>query len=152
MAQITTDMLDAIKDTIAPTRPAGSADLTFTNGAKTAVYDLVNALRGVLDADDDTAARDVIDNYFEVADNYSDERVFTLYWLTGAVQTVTGPDISTAMNNAGYGAGALGALDFHAEGTPDPDYYWNSDKHSWRRKSWDADADVDAGDADDKDN
>lgn len=38
MAQITTDMLDAIKDTIAPERPAGYADLTFTNGAKTAVY------------------------------------------------------------------------------------------------------------------
>lgn len=142
MAQITTDMLDAIIDTIAPTRPAGYADLTFTNGAKTAVHDLVNALRDVLDAGDDTAARDVIDNYFEVADNYSDERVFTLYWLTGETQVVAGPDIATAMNNAGIGAGALGALDFHSEGTPDPDWYWNKDKHSWCRKSWDTDADA----------
>lgn len=143
MAQITTDMLDAIKDTIAPERPAGYADLTFTNGAKTAVYDLVTALRDVLDAGDNTAARDVIDTYFEVADNYSDERVFTLYWLTGEAQVVAGPDIATAMNNAGIGAGALGALDFYAEGAPDPDRYWNAETHSWRRKSWDTDADED---------
>lgn len=143
MAQITKDMLDAIIDTIAPARPAGSADLTFTNGAKTAVYDLATALRDVLDADDDTAARDVIDDYFGVADNYADERVFTLYWLTGETQTVSGPDIATAMNNAGIGAGALGVLDFHAEGTPDPDWYWNKDKHSWRRKSWDSATDDD---------
>jgi len=143
MAQITNDMLDAIIDTIAPARPAGYADLTFTNGAKTAVHDLVTALRDVLDAGDDTAARDVIDDYFEVAGTYSDERVFTLYWLTGETQVVAGPDIATAMNNAGIGAGALGALDFHAEGAPDPDWYWNADKHSWRRKSWDTDADAD---------
>ena len=142
MAQITKDMLDQILDTIAPTRPAGYADLTFTNGARTAVHDLVTALRDVLDAGDDTAARDVIDTYFEVADNYSDERVFTLYWLTGEAQVVAGPDIATAMNNAGIGAGALGALDFHSEGAPDPDWYWNKDKHSWCRKSWDTDADA----------
>lgn len=142
MATITKNMLDAIIDTVAPTRPTGSADLTFTNGARTAVHDLVTALRDVLDADDDTAARDVIDTYFEVADNYSDERVFTLYWLTGEAQVVAGPDIATAMNNAGIGAGALGALDFHSEGTPDPDWYWNKDKHSWCRKSWDTDADA----------
>lgn len=35
-------------------------------------------------------------------------KVFTLFWLDGTREA--------AMNNAGYGAGALRALDFYAEG------------------------------------
>ena len=141
MAQITNDMLDAIQETMAEERPADNCDRTFTNGAKTAVHDLVDALRKVIDAGDDTTARDVIDDYLDVALGYRDERVFTLYWETGDVEVVTGPNLSTAMNNAGIGAGALRALAFHAEGAPDPDpdWYWNSDEHSWCRKSRDED-------------
>jgi len=41
---------------------------------------------------------------------------FTLFWLTGDSQIVTGTDIADAMNNAGIGNGALRALDFHAKG------------------------------------
>lgn len=137
MATITNDVLDTIQQAAACERPAARAEKTFTNGARTAIFDLCTALRGVIDAGDDAgAARDVIDDYLNVVDNYRDERVFSLYWLTGAVQTVTGTSLTAAMNNAGYGAGALSALDFHAEGEPDPDWYWDDEARSWKRKSW----------------
>lgn len=140
MATITRDMLDALTEQLAPERPKDYENLTFTTGARTAVYDIATALRGVLDADSDEAARDIIDTLLETFGSYADERTFTLYWLTGDAQTVTGPDIATAMNNAGIGGGALGALDFWAAGPQDPDYYWDQDAHTWRRKSTDADA------------
>lgn len=40
---------------------------------------------------------------------------FELHWKTGDVEVVTGPDIATAMNRAGIGAGALPALDYWKE-------------------------------------
>lgn len=140
MATITRDMLDALTEQFAPERPKDYENLTFTTGARTAVYDIATALRGVLDANSADDARGIIDTLLETFDSYADERVFTLYWLTGDAQTITGPDIATAMNNAGIGGGALGALDFWAAGPQDPDYYWDQDAHTWRRTSEDADA------------
>lgn len=139
MATITRDMLDALTEQFAPERPKDYEDLTFTTGARTAVYDIATALRGVLDAGSDEDAQGIIDTLLETFGSYTDERVFTLYWLTGDAQTVKGPDITTAMNNAGIGGGALGALDFWAAGPQDPDYYWDNNDHTWRRTSEDAD-------------
>ncbi len=51
-------------------------------------------------------------------------RTFNLYWLTGDVEKISGPDLgnqldtlASAMNNAGIGNGALGALDYFRETT-----------------------------------
>lgn len=52
-------------------------------------------------------------------------RTFTLYWLGGDKQKVSGINIESAVNNAGIGAGALPALDFYSF---DDDYVWDDEK------------------------
>jgi hypothetical protein len=58
------------------------------------------------------------------------DKQFTLFWKTGERQIVNGRNVAEAMTLAGYSAGALGALDFHAEGDCDR-YAWDAGKHSW---------------------
>lgn len=52
-------------------------------------------------------------------------QTFTLYWLGGDKQKVSGINIESAVNNAGIGAGALPALDFYSF---DDDYVWDDEK------------------------
>lgn len=52
---------------------------------------------------------------------------FTLYWLDGLREIITGTSIADAFNKAGYGAGALRALDFYEEGIA-TNYTWNGSK------------------------
>lgn len=59
-----------------------------------------------------------------------DVNKYTLYWLTGDRQVVTGPDPAIAMTMAGIGGGALGALDFYASGD-DHSYEWDKVKRKW---------------------
>ena len=40
---------------------------------------------------------------------------FRLHWLTGKPEDVEGTDIADAVRCAGYGGGALGALDYWEE-------------------------------------
>lgn len=40
---------------------------------------------------------------------------FMLYWLDGKTEIIEGKDITEAFNHAGYGAGALRALDYYKE-------------------------------------
>ena len=42
-------------------------------------------------------------------------KTFILYWLDGKVSEVKGKDISDAFTRAGYGMGALSALDYYKE-------------------------------------
>lgn len=58
---------------------------------------------------------------------------FTLYWLTGKSEPVEGKDIADAMNKAGYGQGAVRALDFYSN-THEIEYDWNAGKRSWDMK------------------
>lgn len=51
------------------------------------------------------------------------KKKFTLYWLDGMKEVIEGIDIANAFTRAGYGAGALAALDFHTEGE-DNSYEW----------------------------
>ena len=45
------------------------------------------------------------------------EQEFTLYWMgCSTPEVVKGTSISNALNNAGYGGGAIGALDFYEKG------------------------------------
>lgn len=131
MARITPELLDSL-DRVRP----DLADLTFTNGADTAIHDLVSTLRDILNADTNEQVEDILSEYDDLTSGYADERTYTLYWLTGDTQTVAGPDPATAMNNAGIGAGALSALDFWQTGPKDPDYFWDADKHKWQNKTW----------------
>jgi hypothetical protein len=55
---------------------------------------------------------------------------YTLYWLTGQREVVTGFNVAEAMTLAGYGNGALGALDFFAYGD-NKEYTWDGEKHKW---------------------
>ena len=56
---------------------------------------------------------------------------WTLYWLTGDREVIEGPDIVTAINRAGIGAGALSALDFYAKGAEDHGYRWSAGGRRW---------------------
>jgi hypothetical protein len=40
---------------------------------------------------------------------------FRLHWLTGGKETIEGHDIADAFRRAGYGGGALNALDYYEE-------------------------------------
>jgi hypothetical protein len=59
-------------------------------------------------------------------------RSFTLFWGDGKRQVVEGPNISAAMNDAGYGQGALGALDFWMPGN-DNSYLWIPEERVWKK-------------------
>ena len=42
-------------------------------------------------------------------------KTYILHWKTGELDRVSGKDIVDAMNHAGYGAGAVAALDYYEE-------------------------------------
>lgn len=55
---------------------------------------------------------------------------YILYWLDGKKEEVEGDTITNAVNNANYGGGAIGALDFYSEKSDeDPYVYINNE---WR--------------------
>ncbi len=58
---------------------------------------------------------------------------FTFYWRTGTRNVLYGMNPSDALNKAGYGAGAIVALDFHASGDVDT-YKWNATFRQWESK------------------
>ncbi|HMW11081.1 MAG TPA: hypothetical protein PJ987_11625 [Bacteroidia bacterium] len=59
---------------------------------------------------------------------------FRLYWLDGKTEIVEGDDIADAFSKAGYGAGAMKALDFYDNGELQS-YEWNSVEKTWRMKT-----------------
>ncbi len=59
-------------------------------------------------------------------------KIFTLFWLTGKSELVEGKDVAQAMTLAGYSQGAVGALDFYANGDNKSEYYWNKAQQSWK--------------------
>ena len=58
---------------------------------------------------------------------------FTLYWLDGKREVVEGSGIADAMTRAGYGGGAVRALDFHAKGECS-DSVWDAKEKKWKSK------------------
>jgi hypothetical protein len=55
---------------------------------------------------------------------------FTLYWRTGDREVIEGETVARAMTAAGYGGGAIGALDFYAYGD-NHEYVWDALSHEW---------------------
>jgi hypothetical protein len=58
---------------------------------------------------------------------------FTFYWRTGERQVLSGDDAADALNKAGYGGGAVRALDFHAKGD-NQEYEWDATEREWKRR------------------
>jgi hypothetical protein len=48
---------------------------------------------------------------------------YTFFWLSGKREVLEGDTPANALNRAGYGQGAMAALDFYAEGD-DTSYKW----------------------------
>ena len=59
------------------------------------------------------------------------EKLFTLFWRDGHRDVLPGNSVSDAMNKAGYGGGAVAALDFYADGD-NSEYMWLKSK-GWVR-------------------
>lgn len=59
---------------------------------------------------------------------------FRLYWRDGKTEVIEGLHIADAVTKAGYGAGAMRALDFYDNGELQS-YEWNSVEKAWRMKS-----------------
>lgn len=62
----------------------------------------------------------------------SQMKTYTLYWRDGGREIVSGPDVAQAMTLAGYGGGAVAALDFYADGD-DHKYQWDPRARRWER-------------------
>ena len=108
-------------------------NLNFTSGAAIAQLDLLETLRTINDADgDEDRIEETLNTLQDKVSKYNNTYVYTLYWRTGDVQEVYGPDISTAMNNAGIGAGALSVLDFYDQGPDTGKYTWDAEAREWK--------------------
>ena len=55
---------------------------------------------------------------------------FCLYWLDGKHEFARGRNAADAITRAGYGAGAMGALDTYTQG-PIPQYIWHEGARKW---------------------
>lgn len=62
---------------------------------------------------------------------------FTLFWLDGKSELVKGKTVADAFTQAGYGAGAVRALDFTANGDKRAEYAWNKEKRKWEKVNGD---------------
>ena len=58
---------------------------------------------------------------------------FTFYWRGGSRQVLQGDTPTNALNEAGYGGGAIAGLDFYASGDCTK-YTWNKNKREWRKE------------------
>lgn len=61
------------------------------------------------------------------------DKTFTLWWLDGTRNVVQGLTIADAFTKAGYGGGALAALDWYDNGDVDT-HVWNKATHQWDRR------------------
>lgn len=62
------------------------------------------------------------------------KKQFTIFWLSGKSEIIVGNTIKEAFTNAGYGAGALKAVDFYADGDETQFYEWNTITQTWDAK------------------
>ena len=60
---------------------------------------------------------------------------YTLYWLTGDREVVTGDTPAQAMTLAGYSGSSVKALDFYEHGDSHS-YLWNKQLRTWEKTHW----------------
>ena len=63
----------------------------------------------------------------------AEEVYFTIYWLSGDREVMKGLSIEDAFRKAGYGGGAVNAIDCYKEGVDDG-YRWDIDAKTWVEK------------------
>ena len=56
----------------------------------------------------------------------------TLYWLDGMKEEAYGDNVIDAVTRAGYGGGAIRALDFYSDDTDQDEYVYNKTKKEWQ--------------------
>jgi hypothetical protein len=56
---------------------------------------------------------------------------FTFFWFDGKSEVLEGFDEICALSHAGYGSGALKALDFWDNGDVRDQYKWSPETHNW---------------------
>jgi hypothetical protein len=56
---------------------------------------------------------------------------YTIFWLDGKCEVLEGNNLEDAFSKAGYGAGAVRAIDFTGKGDISKDYEWDSDSKDW---------------------
>lgn len=61
-------------------------------------------------------------------------KTFILYWIGGKIETAKGESISDAFAKAGYGEGAINALDFTEEKNY-PTYKWDNKNRTYVKRS-----------------
>lgn len=59
---------------------------------------------------------------------------FTIYWLDGRKSVIEGETVHQAFSAAGYGGGAVRAVDWYENGVND-DYVWNKETKQWDKKT-----------------
>lgn len=59
---------------------------------------------------------------------------WAFYWLTGQREVLTGVTVADALNRAGYGAGALRALDFYGDADQADAWAWDPDTRNWVKR------------------
>lgn len=72
--------------------------------------------------------------YAVLPDEEVKPNTWTFYWLDGKREVLAGETAADALNRAGYGRGAIAALDFYGRVGRDHDYLWNPAEHTWNRK------------------
>ena len=62
-------------------------------------------------------------------DAVDENKTFYIYWRDGKKQKMQGRDIADAFARAGFGGGAINAVDFYKEGVDN--YEWNKETRNW---------------------
>lgn len=57
---------------------------------------------------------------------------YVIFWLSGTKTKCEGTSEADAFRRAGYGGGALAAVDFIALSDDENDYEFDKETHSWR--------------------
>lgn len=74
-----------------------------------------------------------IDNIEELVDFLNGEKNFVVYWRYGEHTVMKGKTIEEAFTKAGYGGGAIAAVDFYNRDS-EPRYVWNKEEKEWMKK------------------
>lgn len=65
------------------------------------------------------------------------DKKFIIYWRDGTTTLIEGFTVDQAFTKAGYGGGAINAVDFHMDYDPrvGQTYEWDKEKKNWVKKS-----------------
>ena len=58
-------------------------------------------------------------------------RRYVIFWLDGKKTDIEGNDERDAFTRAGYGSGAVRAVDFISYKETENNYSWDKERHSW---------------------